>query len=75
MASAKFSLVVQGVYVGDYELKLSHKPAWEAGQGNYTTGLHWGDAKPAIRREEFIGRAVRLYEPAVPGSPNIIEID
>lgn len=75
MATAKFSLVVQGVYVGDYDLKLSHKPAWEAGQGNYTTGVHWGDATPEIRRDALIGHTLKLYEPTVSGNPYIIEID
>lgn len=74
-ASTIFSIVIQGVYVGDYALDISHKPAWEAGQGNYTTGLHWGDAVNVIKNPALVGCALRLYESAVVGSPFIIEID
>ncbi|MEY8119975.1 phospholipase D-like domain-containing protein [Falsihalocynthiibacter sp. BN13B15] len=74
-ASATFALVVQGVYAGDFELRLSHKPAWEAGQGNYTTGLHWEDAKPVISRPGLIGGTLRLFNPAIAGGAFIIEID
>lgn len=75
IAFAPFSLVIAGVYVGDFKLQLSHKPAWEAGQGNYTTGLHWHDATPHIRQPGLIGRALRLYEPSMPKQNYIIEID
>ncbi len=75
VAQGLFSVVVEGVYVGDFSLKLSHKGDWEAGQGNYTTGLHWGDAKPFISKEGLIGRDLQLYEPAVPNGAFIIEID
>ena len=74
-AFVEFSLAIEGVYVGDFTLKLSHKPAWEAGQGNYTTHIHWGDATEHIQKKELIGRSLKLYEPALPGNPYIIEID
>ena len=75
IAFAPFALVIAGVYVGDFDLQLSHKPAWEAGQGNYTTGLHWHDATPHIRKPGLIGRTLKLYEPSLPNHKFIIEID
>lgn len=74
-ANAEFDLIIGSVFVGTFDLKLSHKPAWEAGQGNYTTGLHWGDAGPYIRRQELVGRTLRLYRPSAAGMPFAIEID
>lgn len=74
-ATAPVSLIVAGVYVGDFDLQLSHKAAWEAGQGNYTTGLHWHAATNHIRHQGLVGRTLRLYEPAMPGGRYIIEID
>lgn len=75
VAVAPVSLIVAGVYVGDFDLRLSHKPAWEAGQGNYTTGLHWHDATDHIRKPGLVGRTLRLFEPALPGGRFVIEID
>jgi hypothetical protein len=43
-AIAPTSMIIAGVYIGDFDMPLSHKPAWAAGQGNYTTGLHWARA-------------------------------
>jgi hypothetical protein len=75
MAVAPFSLVVAGVYVGDFDLTLSHKPAWEAGQSNYTTGLHWGAATKHICHEALIDRALRLYVSVSSVGRFVIEID
>lgn len=75
MADVAVSLVIAGVYVGDFELHLSHKPAWAAGQANYTTGLHWDDAADHIRKPGLIGRTLRLFAPSLPGGRYVIEID
>jgi hypothetical protein len=75
IAEAPVSLIVAGVYVGDFDLQLSHKPAWEAGQHNYTTGLHWHDATEHVRKPGLIGRTLRLYEPAMQSGRYVIEID
>lgn len=72
---APVSLVIAGVYVGDFDLPLSHKAAWESGQGNYTTALHWEDATDHIKKPGLVGRTLRLYEPANPRSRFIVEID
>jgi len=75
MATAPISLVIAGVYVGDFDLPVSHKAGWEAGQGNYTTGLHWDDATGHIKKPGLVGRTLRLYEPANPQGRFIVEID
>ncbi len=74
-AQAQFTLTIAGVIVGTFDLMLSHKAAWEAGQGNYTTGLHWGAALPLINDASLVGRELRLYAPAAPGAPYVISID
>lgn len=74
-AVANISLVIAGVYVGDFDLRLTHNPAWEAGQGNYTTGIHWDDALPHIQKQGLVGRTLRLFEPALPGGHFVMEID
>jgi len=75
MAHVGVSLVIAGVYVGDSDLRLSHKPAWSSGQANYTTGLHWDDAVNRIRQPGLIGRTLRLYAPSLPGGRYVVEID
>ena len=74
-AVAPISLIIAGVYVGDFDLRLSHKDSWEAGQGNYTTGLHWHDATNHIRKPGLIGRTLRLFEPSATSGRYVIEID
>lgn len=75
VAEVPISLVIAGVYVGDFDLSLSHKPAWAAGQGNYTTGLHWAGATSHIKQPGLRGRDLSLYEPANPQSRFVIEIN
>lgn len=75
VADVPVSLVIAGVHVGDFDLSLSHKTAWAAGQGNYTTGLHWGDATSHIKQQGLRGRSLKLYEPANAQSRFIIEIN
>jgi hypothetical protein len=74
-ASAKFVLIVAGLDYGTFTLKLSHKPEWESGQGNYTTAIHWGKAKPVIQDENLLGRNLKLYGPIKRGEPYTIVID
>lgn len=74
-AVAPISLVIAGVHVGDFDLQLSHKPAWAAGQGNYTTGLHWGNASSHIKHRGLLGRTLTLYQPSTAGARYVIEIN
>lgn len=75
VADVPISLIIAGVYVGDFDLSLSHKPAWAAGQGNYTTGLHWGGATSHIKQHGLVGRSLKLYEPANAQARYVIEIN
>lgn len=75
VADVPISLVVAGVYVGDFDLTLSYKAAWAAGQGNYTTGLHWGSATSHIKQPGLLGRSLKLYEPANAQGRFIVEIN
>ncbi|WP_304075514.1 phospholipase D family protein [Maricaulis maris] len=74
-AVAPTSLIVAGVYVGDFDMPLSHKPAWAAGQGNYTTGLHWAGATNNIKHSGLVGRTLKLYQPALANGRYVVEID
>lgn len=74
-AVALTSLIIAGVYVGDFDMPLSHKPAWAAGQGNYTTGLHWANATSHIKQPGLVGRTLKLYQPAFATGRYVIEID
>jgi hypothetical protein len=73
VAIAQFTLVIGGNQIGTFNLNISHKPSWESGQNNYTTGLHWGDATLHIQREELVGRDLTLHK--VDDSSFIISID
>jgi len=69
------ALVIAGVLIGTYSLSLSHDSAWESGQGNYTTAVHWAAATQHIRHQALVGRTLRLYAPSGTDSPYVIEID
>jgi hypothetical protein len=71
----KVALVIAGVLVGTYDLPLSHNSAWESGQGNYTTAIHWDAATPQIRDIALKGRTLSLFAPSGKGAPYVIEID
>lgn len=75
MTNVSVSLVISGVNLGEFELRMSHKPAWAAGQGNYTTGLHWDDAVEHIRKPNLKGRTFRLFAPSLPHGRYVLEID
>lgn len=75
IAWADFEIIVKGVARGKYRLKVGHNPQWEAGQNNYTTGLHWGDARETIQHESLIGGTLSMYAPAGPGLPYVLELD
>ncbi len=48
---------------GVQSLIVSHKPSGEAGQGNYTTLLHWGVLATTVQELSLVGRTFRLYAP------------
>lgn len=58
-----FDIKILGKDYGVWNLVISHKPTGEAGQGNYTTLLHWGDLANIIRELDLTGRTFQLYAP------------
>jgi hypothetical protein len=63
--SVTFDVTVRGTHYGTHTLRVSHKPSGEAGQGNYTTILHWGDLGELIRKLNLVERTFRLYAPPI----------
>jgi HKD family nuclease len=74
-AETNFDIYILGTSYGVHNLTISHKPSGEAGQGNYTTILHWGDLIDIIRQSNLVGKTLSLYAPP-PGQaePFTIEI-
>lgn len=62
-AEAQFELTVRGSTLGQHELLITDKPSGEAGQGNYTTALHWRGLVERIRRLNVEGEPFELYGP------------
>jgi hypothetical protein len=70
------SICFSGEEIGVHEMTISHKPSGEAGQNNYTTMLHWGDNLSVLLRKEhdITGKTLRLYAPAAPGMPFVLDL-
>ena len=60
---ADFDIYILGESYGLHQLMISHKPSGEAGQGNYTTILHWGELGDIIRDLHLAGKTFSLYPP------------
>lgn len=74
-ASVQFDITILGKHVGVHVLQISDKPSGEAGQGNYTSALHWGNLGNTIRNAVVDGKTLRLYgPPAGAKEPFFIEI-
>lgn len=72
---ARFQITIDGKDYGIHELDVSHKPSGVAGQGNYTTGIHWGEFAETIRKLNVTGKRLRLFTPSAgAGNPYTIEI-
>jgi hypothetical protein len=74
VTTAQFALIIDGIDHGVYALKISHKPSWEARQGNYTTAIHWGPTKNLITNQALVGKKFHLYECDTRAADYIIEI-
>ncbi|MFI5070588.1 MAG: phospholipase D-like domain-containing protein [Terriglobales bacterium] len=70
----QFNITILGSRIAVRRLKISDKPSGEAGQGNYTSSLHWGDLGEDIRKAKLAGKILRLYAPP-PGSVEPFFID
>ncbi|MCX6251475.1 MAG: phospholipase D family protein [Bacteroidetes bacterium] len=69
-----FEIIIKGAYIGLFDLEVRHKPSGEAGQGNYTTSISWGDISEVIRETNLTGSRLELYEPKRKGKPFLIFI-
>jgi hypothetical protein len=60
-AMVHFRVIIGGVDLGQLELRVSHAPHREAGQGNVPTVLHWGPQLNALlRATDYSGHIVRI---------------
>ena len=59
-----FNVRIMGNDAGQYLLQIRHKPSGEAGQGNYTTSLSWGELGEVIRDSDLKGKTFSLHAPA-----------
>jgi hypothetical protein len=75
-ATARFDVTLLGKPYGLRTLAVSHKPSGEAGQGNYTTILHWRALNSTVQGlPPLIKRKFRLYSPpARQSGPYSIEV-
>lgn len=58
----EIELEILGQNFGIKNFMISHKPSGEAGQGNYTTMLHWGNLGNRIRELNLVGKTLELYK-------------
>ena len=63
VAKVVFNVKILGVDKGIYEVKIRHKPSWEADQKNYTTLISWGEISKTIRDANLVGKQLLLYAP------------
>lgn len=56
-------IYINGQYFGQHILGVSHKPSGEAGQGNYTTMLHWRSLSSTIYELDLRGKSFSFYSP------------
>jgi len=75
-AQVPFHIKINGKALGVFDLQIRHKPSGEAGQGNYTTSLHWSKKLTAqIRNTVSAGEMFALYAPPEGSqSPFFVEI-
>lgn len=68
-AKVPFEVTVKGVFHGQFDLEVRHKPSGEAGQHNYTTSISWGTVGNIISKANLIGSRLDLYAPKGKGKP------
>ena len=66
-----FHVFIDGVDQGVHDLKVQDKPSGEAGQHNYTSGLHWGPLVPILASRDYSGHYV-LLEKLADGSYRLV---
>lgn len=55
VSSFEFDVTILNKHYGNHVLTVSHKPTGEAAQGNYTTGIRWGDLLTILQNETDVG--------------------
>lgn len=62
-AKVPFEVTIKGVFHGQFDLEVRHKPSGEAGQHNYTTSISWGAVGSIISKANLTGSRLDLYAP------------
>ncbi len=62
-ATVTFEITLKKKFIGKFDLEVRHKPSGEAGQGNYTTSISWGEVGEIIRKAKVTGKRLDLYAP------------
>lgn len=73
-AIATFVIYVDGTNLGEHDLIVRHKPSGEAGQGNYTTAISWGQIGMILRESDMRGKSLRMQKSQDVTKPFLIEI-
>lgn len=68
-AKVPFEVTVKGVFHGQFDLEVRHKPSGEAGQHNYTTSISWGSVGSIISKAKLTGSRLDIYAPKRKGKP------
>lgn len=68
-AKVPFEVTIKGVFHGQFDLEVRHKPSGEAGQHNYTTSISWGTVGSIISKANLTGSRLDLYAPKGKGKP------
>lgn len=64
-----FEVTIFGEFKGKFDLEVRHKPSGEAGQGNYTTSISWGELSKIISEAKLTGSRLDLYALKAKGNP------
>jgi hypothetical protein len=77
-ADADFDLIIKGTNVGSFNLTLRHsltRVKAAADDKNLPTNISWNDAIGLVRRDDLLGRTMRLFRAESDPSHFAIEID
>lgn len=58
-----FEVTIRNEFIGKFDLEVRHKPSGEAGQGNYTTSISWGELGETIKQANLTGSQLELFAP------------
>lgn len=68
VTKANFDVTIKGIFIGNYDLEVRHKPSGDAGQNNYTTSISWGDLSDQIKQSKLTNAQLELYYPQAGGN-------